>query len=97
MEQSCHLIVDGGERGCRTDLAEGMAHLSKGRQMTAAQSCGQVPGAFCRTKPRTCWWTLAVREFFQVWLAQETLELTDGYKEVRVTAVSVVSRVKNLS
>ncbi|KAK3529276.1 hypothetical protein QTP70_024824 [Hemibagrus guttatus] len=68
----------------------------------AIRRCGRkVSGAGRGSNPRTQWWTLEVRdavklkkESYRAWLAQETLEAAEAYRQAKRTTVVVVSEAK---
>ncbi|KAK3553558.1 hypothetical protein QTP70_004565 [Hemibagrus guttatus] len=68
----------------------------------AIRSCGRkVSGAGRGGNPRTQWWTLEVRdavklkkESYQAWLARETPEAAEAYRQAKRTTAVVVSEAK---
>ncbi|KAK3559562.1 hypothetical protein QTP86_013728, partial [Hemibagrus guttatus] len=68
----------------------------------AIRRCGRkVSGAGRGSNPRTQWWTLEVRdavklkkESYRAWLAQETLEAAEAYRQAKRTTAVVVSEAK---
>ncbi len=69
----------------------------------ATRSCGRKVSGACRgSNPRTWWWTLEVRdavklkkESYQAWLACDTPEAADGYRQAKWTVAWVVVEARN--